>query len=38
MADRPNWMLENIVRNPGEFTLEMRKAASEILAQRKSGA
>jgi hypothetical protein len=34
LADRPDWILENIVRNTGEFTVEMRTAASEILAQR----
>lgn len=38
LADRPDWMLENIVRNTGEFTVEMRTAAQEILAQRKSSA
>jgi len=36
LAGRPDWMLENIVKNPGEFTVEMRTAASEILAQRKA--
>ncbi|MFZ5484397.1 MAG: hypothetical protein ACOZB0_09215 [Pseudomonadota bacterium] len=36
LTGRPDWMLENIVRNPGEFTLEMRTAASEILAQRRT--
>jgi hypothetical protein len=29
-------MLANIVKNPGEFTLEMRVAAKAILDQRKS--
>ncbi len=36
LADRPDWMLENTINNPGEFTVEMRTAAQEILAQRKS--
>jgi hypothetical protein len=33
---RDDWELENIVINPGEFTVEMRTAAREILAERKS--
>ena len=37
LIERPDWMLENIVRNNGEFTHEMRTAASEILAQRRAG-
>lgn len=32
---RPDWELENMVKNPGEFVIEMRHAASEILQQRK---
>lgn len=36
LTGRPDWMLENIVRNTGEFTVEMRTAAQEILDQRKS--
>lgn len=36
LADQPDWKLKNIVKNPGEFTVEMRTAASEILARRKS--
>jgi hypothetical protein len=36
LTGRPDWMLENIVRNTGEFTVEMRTAAQEILAQRKA--
>jgi hypothetical protein len=38
LIERHDWMLENIVRNNGEFTIEMRTAASEILAQRKLAA
>ncbi len=38
LAAKPDWMLENIVKNTGEFTVEMRTAAKEILSQRKVGA
>jgi hypothetical protein len=32
---RSDWELENMVKNPGEFVVEMRHAAAEILEQRK---
>jgi hypothetical protein len=38
LINRYDWELENIVINPGEFTVEMRTAAREILAERKSRA
>jgi hypothetical protein len=36
LSGKPDWMLENIVKNPGEFTAEMRKAADDLLSRRKS--
>jgi hypothetical protein len=33
----PEWVLENIVNNPGEFVVEMRQAATDILSQRRGG-
>jgi hypothetical protein len=33
---QPEWQLENIVKNPGEFVVEMRQAAATILSQRES--
>lgn len=34
LANKPDWMLANIVKNPGEFTIEMRQAASEIMSKK----
>ena len=34
LADRDDWELKNIVKNPGEFVIEMRQAAATILQQR----
>lgn len=31
---KPDWELNAIARNPGEFVVEIRRAAAEILAQR----
>jgi len=37
LIDLPDWQLQNIVRNPGEFTIEMREAAAETLHKRTPG-
>lgn len=31
LAQKPIWQLENIVRNPGEFVIEMREATAQLL-------
>ena len=36
LAEKPAWLLENIVKNPGEFVIEMRQAASQILENKKA--
>ena len=35
MQNKHEWLLENIMKNPGEFFVEMRQAASEILTNRR---
>lgn len=37
LSQKPVWQLENIVRNPGEFVIEMREAASQLLEQPNNG-
>jgi hypothetical protein len=37
LQSKPEWVLENIVKNPGEFVVEMRQAATDILLQRRGG-
>ena len=34
LEDKADWELKNIVKNPGEFVVEMRQAASTLLQQR----
>jgi hypothetical protein len=31
---KPDWELQNAVRNPGEFVAEARQAARDLLAER----
>jgi hypothetical protein len=35
LKSEPEWVLENIMKNPGEFVVEMRQAAADVLSQRK---
>jgi len=38
LSTKPEWYLTNIIKNPGEFTVELRKAASTVLSKTKSKA
>ncbi|MEI7842697.1 MAG: hypothetical protein WCI39_06670 [Gallionellaceae bacterium] len=34
LLQMPDWQLENIINNPGEFVVEMRQTAATILRKR----